>query len=525
MAQSSSLANIVILFAVIENSPGSVIRTLSDNARFLFTPPLDIHDGRGGGGRWQGGQAKDFTDVFAFQFQENIHSPRGWIAGSASTDDCDFKLAPNNQTGISGFHFCIDINPKNFPRIVNLCRNGIRVQRSGETKFTILRKDDEIEIDRPLLVDLGAAALQMWRPNLTQEEDAMYRTNAEAFHSDYMQALPRPLHNSGAARTLDVRFGLNQAVYHKVTSQQPRSGAFGSVIKVAERNKQKFFAAKIPHLTKRPSAKADREQWEMIHAEFRKLMRLQHENIVKTVEILPGTLGSEPPWLIMEWVELSLYSYVPPASEIPSLLRQISVGLAYMHNQGFTHRDLKPENILIRHEGPNVVVKIADVGLAKYAVDSNMHSYAGTLLYMAPELWDTEQGYTNAVDLWSFGIIVLELLTSWDIRHDGPGADGAPPSETRHRNWIRTSVLPRQNQAPLYKTLLNGLLSLDVRARWTASECQRWLVRDERELQLENSSWVERDRYTRSMHPTLSTPGASSLPDTEPWGSGREGSK
>ena len=225
----------------------------------------------------------------------------------------------------------------------------------------------------------------------------------------------------------------------------------------------------------------------------------------------------------MEWVELSLYNYVPSTCEIPSLLRQVSAGLAYMHDQGCTHRDLKPENILIQQSGQTVVAKIADVGLAKYAGDRNMHTYAGTLLYMAPELWNTEQGYTNAVDLWSFGIIVLELLTGWDIRHDGPGARGAPPSETRHRNWIRTSVLPRRDKAPLYKPLLHGLLSVDVEARWMASECQQWLVRDEREFQLENSSWVERDRHTRSMHPTLSTSMAPSLPDTEPWGSGVEG--
>ncbi|KAM3502565.1 hypothetical protein MY11210_009025 [Beauveria gryllotalpidicola] len=49
MAQPSSLANVVILFAIMENPPGTVIRTLSDNVGFLFTPPQEIHDGGGEG--------------------------------------------------------------------------------------------------------------------------------------------------------------------------------------------------------------------------------------------------------------------------------------------------------------------------------------------------------------------------------------------------------------------------------------------------------------------------------------------
>ncbi len=278
MAQSSSLANIVIFFAIIENPPDTVIRTLSDNVRFLFTPPRDVHDGVAVGERWKGGQVEKFTEVFAFQFRENIHSPRGWVVGSAPTDDCDFRLAQNNQTGISRSHFCIDISPKNRPRITNLCRNDIRVHGSGHTDLVILQKGDKVDIKDPVYVDLGAASLQMWRPNLTREEEAKYRTHAEAFHLDYMQALPKPTH-SGAALTLDLRFGLGQAVYRKVSNEQPRSGTFGSVIKVAELKERNFFAAKIPHLPKRRSADADREQWEMIHTEFLKLMRLQHVSL------------------------------------------------------------------------------------------------------------------------------------------------------------------------------------------------------------------------------------------------------
>ncbi|KAJ2983497.1 hypothetical protein NQ176_g656 [Zarea fungicola] len=400
-----------------------------------------------------------------------------------------------------------------------MCRNEIRIHDPASEDSAILEKDDSWDIEEPVDVDLGVALLRMWRPTLLPEEELKYKSHARAFHEDYMHAVPKPT-SAGAVRTLNHRFGHGNAVYQQLNDQQPRSGTFGSVIKVMELRKRKLFAAKIPHVVTRRSAAADRRQWETIRDEFHKLMELQHENIVETIEILPGNPGIEPPWLIMEWVERNLNTYLPSDREIPELLCQISAGLAYMHDKGFTHRDLKPDNILIQANGPTVVAKIADVGLAKHAGDRNMHTYAGTLLYMAPELWDTKEGYTNAVDLWSFGMIAMELLTNWDIKENGPETCGGPPSETLHLEWIHKRVLPRRNEAVQNRALLHGLLlgllSLDVQTRWTALQCNRWLddARDSPE-----SSLQEENRYVRSTNPTLSTTRAQSLPDTEPWDS------
>ncbi|KAJ2983240.1 hypothetical protein NQ176_g842 [Zarea fungicola] len=519
MTESSSLANVVVCFAVIGNPPDTDIWTLAENHRFHFTPPEEKQSDGTESERWRGGQEDSFTDVFAFKFQEHIHSPQGWVAGSSPTDDCDFRLAENNQSGISRFHFCIDISTKNRPRIKNMCRNAIRIHDPASKDSAILEKDDGWDIEEPVDVDLGVALLRMWRPTLIPEEEATYRSYAHAFHKDYMHAVLKPT-SAGAAPTLNHRFGHGNAVYQQLNDQQPRNGTFGSVIKVMELRKRKSFAAKIPHVETRPSAVADRRQWETIRDEFHKLMQLRHENIVETIDILPGNTGIEPPWLIMEWVERNLNTYRPSDREIPLLLCQISAGLAYMHSKGFTHRDLKPDNILIQENGTSVVAKIADVGLAKYAGDRNMHTYAGTLLYMAPELWDSEKGYTNAVDMWSFGIIALELLTNWDIKDNGPEGRGGPPSETLHRKWIQTYVLPRRDEAhEETRELLNGLLSVDVQTRWTALQCKKWLGKARDSLE---SSFGEENRNVRSANPTLSTTRAQSLPNTEPWGSSVE---
>ncbi|KAJ4975168.1 hypothetical protein NE237_000274 [Protea cynaroides] len=90
--------------------------------------------------------------------------------------------------------------------------------------------------------------------------------------------------------------------------------------------------------------------------------------------------------------------------------RQILKGLEYLHTHKpcIIHRDLNCSNILIN--GNIGQVKIGDLGLA--AVVENrlvVHSVLGTPEFMAPELYEGE--YTESVDIYSFGMCVLELVT------------------------------------------------------------------------------------------------------------------
>jgi len=91
--------------------------------------------------------------------------------------------------------------------------------------------------------------------------------------------------------------------------------------------------------------------------------------------------------------------------------RQILEGLAYLHshNPPVIHRDLKCDNIFINgHLGQ---VKIGDLGLAATLCDSqHAHSVIGTPEFMAPEMY--EEDYNELVDIYSFGMCVLEMLTS-----------------------------------------------------------------------------------------------------------------
>ncbi|OMO83114.1 hypothetical protein CCACVL1_11550 [Corchorus capsularis] len=86
----------------------------------------------------------------------------------------------------------------------------------------------------------------------------------------------------------------------------------------------------------------------------------------------------------------------------------IAKGMAYIHSFGIIHRDLKSENLLI---GSDNSIKIADFGMARIeAKYEAMTPYTGTLRWMAPEMISNKP-YTQKVDVYSFGIILWELVT------------------------------------------------------------------------------------------------------------------
>ncbi|KAJ1378818.1 Serine/threonine-protein kinase, active site [Sesbania bispinosa] len=96
---------------------------------------------------------------------------------------------------------------------------------------------------------------------------------------------------------------------------------------------------------------------------------------------------------------------------IKSWARQILQGLVYLHGHDppVIHRDLKCDNIFVNgHLGQ---VKIGDLGLAAILHGSHSaHSVIGTPEFMAPELYEEE--YNELADVYSFGMCVLEMLTS-----------------------------------------------------------------------------------------------------------------
>jgi len=144
------------------------------------------------------------------------------------------------------------------------------------------------------------------------------------------------------------------------------------------------------------------------------LLSMQHPNIVDVTEMVVGhTLDSV--FMVMEFADHDLKGLMETMSkpfsvpEVKCLMLQLLSGVSYLHDNWVLHRDLKTSNVLVNNRGE---LKICDFGLARQYSDP-LRAYTRvvvTLWYRAPELLLGTKMYDTAIDVWSLGCIMGELL-------------------------------------------------------------------------------------------------------------------
>ncbi|XP_064263133.1 uncharacterized protein LOC135293057 isoform X2 [Passer domesticus] len=202
---------------------------------------------------------------------------------------------------------------------------------------------------------------------------------------------------------------------------------------------------------------------------FKELMVMKINKHPNIVNYLKSYLLGDELWLVMEYMDGGALSDVineihMSEREIAAVSRECLQGLDFLHSNHVIHQDLTSSNILLRTDGS---VKLADFGLfAQLTPKQNRwNSMAGTLGWMAPEVV-TGQPYGPKVDIWSFGIVGIEMV------------------ERQVPYWKETSGMPRLvidirgtprlYQPNLFSPCLRDFLSIcmqtDEARRWSAKE-------------------------------------------------------
>uniref|UniRef100_A0A3Q3W9I4 non-specific serine/threonine protein kinase n=1 Tax=Mola mola TaxID=94237 RepID=A0A3Q3W9I4_MOLML len=300
--------------------------------------------------------------------------------------------------------------PSDFPSSQTQERKPIKQLRREKRFFRksveICEEDDEVEV--PPEAPHSAPHLELRSSDsvftsTTQQQgepgkDASPSKGKERDHEQEEEAEMKAVATSPGGRFLKFDIELGR-------------GAFKTVYKGLDT--ETWVEVAWCELQDRKLTKAEQQRFK---EEAEMLKGLQHPNIVRFYDSWESVLrGKKCIVLVTELMTSGTLKYlkrfkVMKPKVLRSWCRQILKGLHFLHTRTppIVHRDLKCDNIFIT--GPTGSVKIGDLGLATLMRTSFAKSVIGTPEFMAPEMY--EEHYDESVDVYAFGMCMLEMATS-----------------------------------------------------------------------------------------------------------------
>ncbi|XP_020107019.1 cyclin-dependent kinase G-2 [Ananas comosus] len=330
-------------------------------------------------------------DDYEYPTARNISSSR-WADGNNALDDEkdeDAEAVPKKKRSTSPADSLGKGSLKKVPspELGEIVREG---SAGAVSKSSGSGRDDYMDIDRN-----EADSYVSDRMSETESEDEDYGAKTP----EPAQPPQRCINMLQGCRSVDEFERLNKI----------DEGTYGVVYRARDKKTGEVVALKKVKMEK------EREGFPLTSLrEINILLSFHHPSIVDVKEVVVGS-SLDSIFMVMEYMEHDLKGLMEAMkqpfsqSEVKCLMLQLLEGVKYLHDNWVLHRDLKTSNILLNNRGE---LKICDFGLARQ-YGSPLKPYTQlvvTLWYRAPELLLGAKEYSTAIDMWSLGCIMAELL-------------------------------------------------------------------------------------------------------------------
>jgi serine/threonine protein kinase len=236
-------------------------------------------------------------------------------------------------------------------------------------------------------------------------------------------------------------------------------GSFGKVLKVKSNKNGQIYAMKVMY----KDMVVEKRLINVVMSETTLLRRLHYPFII---ELHESFQNSSELFFILDYhsggsLQMHIERWGGVGEEMGRFYAgEICLALMYLHGQGVMHRDLKLSNILLDRHGHAI---LTDFGTAKQQITAR--TFCGTPLCMAPEVIN-HQAYTQAVDWWSYGVILFQMVHGKDPYH-------GPTREALYHSVLNNPVsFPNPRISENCKNLITGLMKKDARQRFSSPQVQ-----------------------------------------------------
>lgn len=217
--------------------------------------------------------------------------------------------------------------------------------------------------------------------------------------------------------------------------EQIGEGGYSTVHRVRHRTTDKIYAMKMC----KNSSSASRE--------IQLMQAMNNPHVMSCFEVVNGRN------VVMDCMDCDLNSVIKDRSillteiHVQAIAVQIMRGITAIHQQGYMHRDITPANVLVNSSMG--VVKLADFGIARTLGGRRLTQVCTTHPYRAPEGLHGSRNYTQAIDIWSAGCVIGEMLERRQLFPGHGDIDmlervlrslGNPTEKTFERLWLARAV-------------------------------------------------------------------------------------